>query len=140
MGRLISVICLSSWVFLLTSPETQAKKRPWLEVEKLDFNWIDEDTSNGRMFVAMDSGIATKEDSIVSRLIQIAEWRRLNKGTGKPIKVAIFSDSAYAHPIRTFKKKDHKNWAEYFLAEYDTQKKEVWLHPALPGKKKKLVL
>lgn len=107
---------------------------------KQDYNWVDEDTSTGRMYVSMDSGVLANEDSLISRLRQIAERRTWDKWNGKPIKVALFSEERYAHPKKELNKIDRQKWARNFLAELDTKKNEVWVFPALPTKKRKLKL
>lgn len=133
------VILILSGLLLLVLPLLSHAGK-WPQAPKQDYNWVDEDTSNGRMYVSMDSGILAKEDSLIARLHQLAERRTWDKWNGKPIKVALFSDERYAHPKGELDKHDRKKWAENFLAEFDTKKNEVWLYPALPAKKKKLDL
>jgi hypothetical protein len=105
-----------------------------------DYIWVDEDTSTGRMYVAMDSGILANEDSLISRLRGIAEKRSLDMGNGKPIKVALFSEERFAHPKKKVSKKDKQDWGKNYLADLDTQKNILLIYPALPAKKRKIDL
>lgn len=88
----------------------------------------------------MDSRIIAKEDSLKARLLKMADDRLLSMWNGKPIKVALFSDKAFAHPKQSMPKEQRKKWTEHYLADYDSEKKEIWLYPALPAKKRKLEL
>ncbi|HLP42601.1 MAG TPA: hypothetical protein VK465_13920 [Fibrobacteria bacterium] len=116
---------------ILSSPlAVSASKVP--QLPKNDYTVPFEDTSSGRMYVAMDSGIIANEDSMVSRLQTFLEKRKLDMWGDKFSKVALFSDPLYAHPKQTVKKHDLKVWAGHFLAEYDSKKNTVWLYPADP--------
>lgn len=138
METLRSILTLSS-LLMLGIPLLSHGGRP-PQPPKQDYNWVDEDTSTGRMFISMDSGILANEDSLISRLRQIAERRTWDKWNGKPIKVALFSEEQYAHPKRELNKVDRQKWAEKFLVEFDTKKNEIWIYPALPAKKRKVDL
>lgn len=124
--------------FLSSLGVVSASKIP--QLPKYDYTVSFEDTSSGRMYIAMDSGIIANEDSLVSRLQNFLEKRRLDMWGDKFTKVALFSDPLYAHPKETVKKRDMKAWVGHFLAEYDSKRSTVYLFPADPVRKRKIRL
>jgi len=84
----------------------------------------------------MDSGILADEDSLVARLIDIAQQRLMDKWNGRPIKIALFSNPVYAYPKQSLDENVRKNRAGHYLADYDSEKNEVRIYPALPEKTK----
>ncbi|MEO7427216.1 MAG: hypothetical protein ABI036_18655 [Fibrobacteria bacterium] len=111
-----------------------------LDLPKLDYQMAHEDTSSGRMYVSMDSGILVNEDSLVFRLQKFLKERKWDMWGDRITRVALFSEPLYAHPKESMQKRDIKAWADHYLAEFDSKKNIVWLFPAVPAKKKKIIL
>ena len=122
----------------LSLPLAISAKMP--ELPTYDYRVPFQDTSSGMMYVSMDSGILANEDSLVLRLQKFLEKRKLDMWGDKFTKVALFSDPLYAHPKETIKKSERKAWADHFLAEYDSKKNVVWIFPAVPAKRKKILV
>lgn len=122
----------------LSLVSVSASKMP--ELPTYDYRVPFEDTSSGRMYVSMDSGILANEDSLVSRLQTFLANRKSDMWGSKFSKVALFSDPLYAKPKEAIKKGERKAWADHFIAEYDSKKNAVWLFPADPARRRKISL
>lgn len=134
MPRIMTLGILLSFGLVLFVPEVRAGGPP--KAPKLDYRATHLDTSTGRYYVVMDSGIMADEDSLAARLKGIAKARLLDMWNGKAIKIALFSDPVYAYPIERLKKADRKLWADHYLADYDSEKNEVRIYPKLPARRK----
>jgi hypothetical protein len=118
----------------------EARAQEWRSDMERDYRVIDVEEATGDLFIITNPAIIADEDSLVSLLLTAAKYKMENRWNGKLFRIALFSGKAFAHPKWKIPKKERKLWAENFLAEYDTKSRKAWMYPALPGKKKKLVI
>ena len=104
---------LFSLPFLFSPVVVSALKVP--ELPNHDYKIPFEDTASGRMYVAMDSGIISHEDSLASRLQKFLANRKLDMWGDKFTEVALFSDPPHAKPRESIKKGEKKAWADLAL-------------------------
>jgi hypothetical protein len=101
------------------------------------------DPDNGQVYAVVDSSILKSilvhEDSLKILVSRISNEALIGKWPRATLQLHVFSQARHALPKKEVHARDSQAWKADYLARYDAWKKELVIHPEIPGKRKQLL-